>query len=100
MKPAVDLLAEILDAVVALERVPRESMASMPDMLFHNRRVARRIKDALGGLEVVDPTRIARAPLRLAPKPGRREQISTIVCAKGKSVRVVRKATDQLDLGF
>ena len=87
-KPGLDPIAEILAAAAALQDVPRDSTASIPDILFHNRRVAGRIKAVADRIERTwEPKGSVRRALALPTSA--REQRREITVAKGRRVRVV-----------
>ena len=96
-KSALDPIAEILAAAAALQDVPRESTASIPDILFHNRRVAGRIKAVADRIERTwEPKGSAKRAPALPPA---RDHHREIVARKGGRVRVIeRRATAQMEL--
>lgn len=99
-KPGLDPIAEILAAAAALQDVPRESTASIPDILFHNRRVAGRIKAVADRIERTwEPKGSAKSVLALSAPV--REQRREIVGRKGGRVRVIeRRSAGQMELGL
>lgn len=99
-KPSLDPIAEILAAAAALQDVPRESTASIPDILFHNRRVAGRIKAVADRIERTwEPKGSAKRVLTLPARA--REQRREIVGRKGGRMRVVeRRSAGQMELGL
>ena len=62
-------------------------------MLFHNRRMARRLRAAAEHIEVVDDTKrnVLDRSWQAPPKIAHVEEIRTITAAKGRRVRVVQK---------
>ena len=88
--PLPDPVALILEAAERLVNVPRESTASMPDMLFHNRRVAKQIAEAAQRLEQNwEPKGSTKRTSAVLPPA--RDQHREITAVKGRRVRVVER---------
>ena len=96
-----------------MRHVPRESMASMPDMLFLLRRLSGALAEVAGRLEPLgrETTSRTRPRARMAflgdqnaiaagrlGKEPRRDQTRTVFSRRGKRVDVVERASRQMEL--
>ena len=93
--------AELMAIADQLQDVPRESTATIQDMLFHNHRMSRGLRAAAERIEVVDDT--GRKVLERswqAPPPPVRDHVREITSAKGWRVRVVERPTRQLEMAL
>ena len=70
-------------------------------MLFHNRRMAGRIRAAAERIEVVDELKqnLLSRSWQAPPAPVR-AQAREITVAKGRRVRVVERSTRQIEMAF
>ncbi len=103
-----DVLTELEAVWRALRDVPREQLASIPDLINHLQRCAGRIPPIMARLEVVAPPPASALRTRLSPrlatdhaaivegvfgKPKRsaRDQARFVTVAKGRRVRVIER---------
>ena len=110
-----DDAAQLQDLIETMRNVPRDSMASMPDMLFLMRRLSGRLAAIAGRLERVEPqapscTRTrARGTMQadrdaiiagVFGKAPRRDQVRMVTTRAGRSVRVVERSSRQMELNL
>lgn len=112
-----DDAAELRAIADVMADVPRDAVASMPDVFHFLRRLRGRLVVVVDRLELAEPGR-GRTPRQRAPtrspvearavadgvfgkaKPVRREKRRTIGAWKGRAVAVVERSSRQMDLGF